>query len=319
MPDLTHRGNKCEESHTSASEKDSAKSFYWRLVPFDLQPIWLKDNEFLHTNFRPVNYSYWNCIKSIFILHTETFNIWTHLLGCIFVLIMTISALYIHTFKLSNIQIQLHSLPAIEKLMFSIFAISAVSCLFGSVTFHTFNCHSESTARFFNKIDYLGITILIIASCFPLIYYAFYCSPLLICTYCAIFVLIGGVSCYVSLNDKFRTRKYRAIRCIMFISLGCMSVVPAIHVITERGFDEALERYAFHWLLFMAFSYVFGAFIYSMRIPERFFPGKFDIFAHSHQIFHMFVIVGIIAHYECVTSTASYYHRHQSICENVVS
>ncbi|GFH23238.1 uncharacterized protein HaLaN_20824 [Haematococcus lacustris] len=29
-----------------------------------------------------------------------------------------------------------------------------------------------------------------------------------------------------------------------------------------------------------------GAGIYAARIPERWFPGKFDILLHSHQIFH---------------------------------
>ena len=307
-----------ETPHTSASEEDKTKSFYSRLVPYDLLPIWLKDNEFLQTNYRPVNHSYWKCIKTIFTLHTETLNIWTHLLGCVLVLLMTISALYVHTFKLSNIQIQLHSLPAVEKIMFSLFAISAVSCLLGSAVFHTFSCHSESTAKFFNKIDYLGITILIIGSYLPLIYYAFYCNPLIACTYCTLFVVTGGLSCYVSFNDTFRARKYRKLRPMLFISLGFMGLVPLFHVISERGIKEATDRYAFHWLLLMAFFYIFGAFIYAMRIPERFFPGKFDIFAHSHQIFHMFVIMGIIAHYECVTSTASYYSRHKSICVNSV-
>ena len=314
MSNVIHRRSFKEKPHSCVSEEDITKSFYSRLIPFDLQPLWLKDNEFLQANYRPVNHSYWNCIKTIFILHTETFNIWTHLLGCVFVLLMTISALYIHTFKLSDSQIQLHSLPAVEKILFSVFAISAVSCLLGSATFHTFSCHSESTAKFLNKIDYLGITVLIIGSCLPLIYYAFYCNPLMICFYCTVFLAAGGVSCYLSFSDIFRARDYRKLRPMLFICLGCMGLVPVFHIILERGLNEMTDRYALHWLLLMAFSYIFGAFIYSMRIPERFFPGKFDIFAHSHQIFHMFVIVGIVAYYECFTSTASYYYRHQSIC-----
>ena len=30
-----------------------------------------------------------------------------------------------------------------------------------------------------------------------------------------------------------------------------------------------------------------GAAIYAMRIPERWYPGKFDLVLHSHQLFHV--------------------------------
>ena len=30
-----------------------------------------------------------------------------------------------------------------------------------------------------------------------------------------------------------------------------------------------------------------GALVYAQRVPERWFPGKFDLFFHSHQIFHV--------------------------------
>jgi hypothetical protein len=30
-----------------------------------------------------------------------------------------------------------------------------------------------------------------------------------------------------------------------------------------------------------------GAIIYANRVPERWFPGRFDLFCHSHQIFHV--------------------------------
>lgn len=38
--------------------------------------------------------------------------------------------------------------------------------------------------------------------------------------------------------------------------------------------------------------YIAGAMIYGFRIPEKFYPRKFDILGSSHQIFHIAVIVG---------------------------
>ena len=44
-------------------------------------PKWLRDNDFLIKGHRPPLNSFYMCFKSIFRIHTETGNIWTHLLG----------------------------------------------------------------------------------------------------------------------------------------------------------------------------------------------------------------------------------------------
>lgn len=48
--------------------------------------------------------------------------------------------------------------------------------------------------------------------------------------------------------------------------------------------------------LAMAVLYATGAGFYVSRIPERWKPGAFDIAGHSHQIFHVFVVLGALAH-----------------------
>jgi adiponectin receptor len=45
----------------------------------------------------------------------------------------------------------------------------------------------------------------------------------------------------------------------------------------------------------MGLSYVGGAMIYKFKIPERFYPGKFDIWFSSHAIWHVFVLLGALA------------------------
>lgn len=53
----------------------------WRVIPHDVLPDWLKDNDYLLHGHRPPMPSFRACFKSIFRIHTETGNIWTHLLG----------------------------------------------------------------------------------------------------------------------------------------------------------------------------------------------------------------------------------------------
>lgn len=40
-----------------------------------------------------------------------------------------------------------------------------------------------------------------------------------------------------------------------------------------------------------------GAVIYASRVPERWYPGKFDIAGHSHQLWHAAVVLAAWVHY----------------------
>jgi len=46
------------------------------------------------------------------------------------------------------------------------------------------------------------------------------------------------------------------------------------------------------------------------RIPERFAPGRFDVFGSSHQIFHVLVLAAAVTH--LVGLTKAFGFRHSS-------
>jgi adiponectin receptor len=47
----------------------------------------------------------------------------------------------------------------------------------------------------------------------------------------------------------------------------------------------------------MGASYLIGVAIYISRVPERFYPGKFDFIGSSHNIWHLFVLIAALFHY----------------------
>ncbi len=67
----------------------------------------------------------------------------------------------------------------------------------------------------------------------------------------------------------------------MFIALGLSGVVPCAHYLCIEGFWNGLEMVAFGRLILMATLYITGAVIYALRIPERIWPGKFDIWVRQ--------------------------------------
>lgn len=108
--------------------------------------------------------------------------------------------------------------------------------------------------------------------------------------------ILGTLVFIFSVQEKFDTAEYHKFRGIMFLAFGISAGTPIIQLgITEvKGnsipFDFTL------WYI-GGIAYIIGGVLYTMRIPERFWPGKFCIIGNSHQIFHCFVLIGVFSHY----------------------
>ncbi|CAF4010309.1 unnamed protein product [Adineta steineri] len=257
-------------------------------------PHWLLDNEYLVSGHRPPMPSFNQCFASIFRIHTETVNIWTHLVGT---LIFVIIFFYLVTRPSSEVPIE-------KKITFGLFFLGAITCLLFSTLYHTLSCHSQKVSKVFSKLDYCGISILIIASFIPWIYYGFYCEFGTKIAYLLITALLGGGCIIASMWDKFATPEYRTYRALLFMAFGLFGFVPTCHYVLLFGFKYAFTTGAAQWLVVMAVLYITGACLYAARIPERLAPGYFDIWFQSHQIFHIFVVAAACVHYYglCVLS-----------------
>jgi adiponectin receptor len=259
-------------------------------------PEWLKDNEFLLRGHRVPTNSFRACFKSIFKIHTETGNIWTHLLGMI--AFLCIAALFLSR---PSFEIQWQ-----DKAVFSAFFLGAILCLGFSWVFHTVYCHSERVGKFFHKLDYCGIALLTIGSFVPWLYYSFYCRLEPKVTYLSLILFLGTLCIGVSMWDKFAQPHFRSFRAGVFVALGLSGVIPAMHYVITEGFWHAINFAAMGWLVLMALLYIVGAIIYAARIPERIFPGKCDIVFQSHQIFHVCVLAAAFVHYHGISEIANY-------------
>ncbi|XP_055353397.1 adiponectin receptor protein-like [Paramacrobiotus metropolitanus] len=276
----------------------------WIQTPFHHLPEWLKDNDFLRAGHRPQIQSFRECFRSIFRIHTETGNIWTHMLGCIAFIGVAIYMLTSEHF------------PQEEKWVFGAFFAGAIICMGFSFMFHTVYCHSRTVGLLFLKLDYCGIAILILGSFIPWLHFGFYCRTLLKTVYLTVVSVLAVAAVIVALWDKFSEPAFRPIRAAVFLSLGLSGMIPAIHSILSLGWIRSMQEASIHWLFFMGFLYVFGALMYAFRLPERFFPGRFDIWFQSHQIFHVFVVIAAFVHYHGISLMAS--HRFsRGACPNL--
>ncbi|KAI6187386.1 hypothetical protein M3Y98_00237700 [Aphelenchoides besseyi] len=190
-----------------------------------------------------------------------------------------------------------------DKLVFSFFFVGAIACLGLSFSFHLVQCHSQGVGKLFSKLDYSGITMLIVGSFLPFIYYGFYCRTLPMLIYVTMITVLGFAALVVSLWDKFAEPKFRPVRAIVFVAMG-LSIVPCAHLLITDGFDHMIKYDSLHWIALMGVFYLTGAAIYAFRFPERCCPGRFDIVCHSHQLFHLFVVLAAFIHFHGITEMA---------------
>lgn len=313
----TAKDNVQESMHDAAdkAEKISRKAIYlarsgWYLLSHIELPDWLRDNDFLSHHHRPPMPSFRSCFKSIFKIHSETGNIWTHLIGFV-AFICVMFYMFLRPITTSN------PFPKgwQEKLVFGAFFAGAILCLGFSWVFHTVYCHSCKVSKVFSRLDYSGIALLIMGSFVPPLYYGFYCSRALKIAYMSVICSLGVMCTIVSLWSKFNTPKYRVLRAGLFLTFGCSGVVPAIHFMVAYGVTLAHRQASVGWMALMGVLYILGAIMYATRVPERWFPGKCDIWFQSHQIFHVLVVAAAFVHLYGICQMAYYRFHHAAVCE----
>ena len=117
--------------------------------------------DYIHDGYR-VDYSFSHTLLSLFTLHNETMNIWSHLIGFISILIIGFSITY---------ELQVESVNLTERILMGIYLISAGMCMLLSTIYHWFGCMSENHYFALLSLDLTGIACLIAGSYFPATYY----------------------------------------------------------------------------------------------------------------------------------------------------
>jgi len=260
-------------------------------------PAYLGDNEFVFAGYR-VNYTVVMCLQSLFKLHNETWNIWTHIFGFLLFFVLTfITPLVI-----------LEEPTPWDIFIFSIFLVAAQCHMLFSAVFHTFNCYSSPKCYEWRaKLDYCGISIMIVGSYYPPLYYGFSCYRTLKIVYLFVITLFGVVGITISSFQIFSTARFRVARACFYIAFGLFAVIPMPHLSFLIGIKVT---WSIIWReSIVGACYITGAIVYMSRIPERWRPGKFDIsFASSHVLWHYFTIVAaMVSYFSCL-----YIYSHQS-------
>ncbi|PIA13381.1 HlyIII-domain-containing protein [Coemansia reversa NRRL 1564] len=282
----------------SSSKTDSQKR---RHLVWEELPPWMRDNQFILSGYRQPTNSFRKCFASWLYVHNETGNIMTHLVGALVFLVLCFTVT-------RGLLLEFTTIDWRDITTLYAFLLGAVGCMGLSTLFHTVTCHSHEVHIAYNKCDYIGIVLLIVGSCVPMLCYMFYCHPPLKTFYLSLIFGLGALTILVVVAPQFGTPECRPLRATTFVALGLSSVVPAIHSCMMFGWDYTMNAVQIPYMLMMGATYIAGATIYGSRIPERWWPGRFDYWLHSHQIFHVLVVTAATFHYIGVTRALRWTH-----------
>ncbi|CAN6296117.1 unnamed protein product [Urochloa humidicola] len=208
------------------------------------------------------------------------------------------------TFAPGNVSVETNNLAAaaaqspagVARWPFYAYMCGAMFCLLMSSACHLLACHSEHASYVFLRLDYAGITGLIVTSFYPLVYYTFLCDPFYQTLYLGFITASGAAAVAVSLLPVFERPELRWARAGLFACMGMSGLVPIVHKLIVFG-DRPEALITTGYEMAMGACYLAGVVVYATRVPERWMPGRFDLAGHSHQLFHTLVIAGAYAHY----------------------
>jgi adiponectin receptor len=278
-----------------------------QLLTWEALPVWYQDNHLVITGYRGICNSTWACIESMFSLHNETVNIWTHMIpGFAFA--------FGQIFLQLLIEFSFPEATFLDRFVFTTNLGCAMITMALSSLYHTLMCHSEHVSGLWLRIDYLGILTLILGSFFSGIYVGFYCEPLPRNVYWTMIIVLSLITSILVLDSRLQGLKYRPLRSWAFILTALSGFAPIIHGLCMYGWNEMWIRSGMPYWLLEGAIYGIGAFFFVTRIPESIRPGKFDIWCSSHQIFHVLVVIASLAHLYGVWDSFRWNYKYQRVC-----
>lgn len=226
------------------------------------------------------------CVLSLFQMTNETLNIWTHLLPFWFFVWKFVTVLCV-----TDIQNDSYSWPLLVYMGTSCVYPLASSCA------HTFSSMSGNARHICYFLDYGAVNLFSLGS--ALAYCAYTFPEALVCTsfhdcYVTLAVLntvlSTAVSCYSRFLEIKKPGLSKMLRVLAFAYPYTWDSIPIFCRLFLFPGESAQNEATLYHQKHMAMT-LLASFFYSAHVPECLAPGCFDYIGHSHQLFHVCVIL----------------------------
>ena len=206
---------------------------------------------------------------SFFGLHNESLNAWSHFMGGTYFLL--------ESFK----QTQLAPF---------VYCVCATFCFLSSGLCHFTTGFGERAYDMFGRLDYAGISVLTWGTTTSVSLQVFEPEDPRLKTIVAWTTAIAGIT----LSSAVLNVRSKVIRVTLYALAGSCTLIPLV-IRREHPFAQ---RYVKETFISMLLCYLIGLTFYLWRIPERWFPGKFDLIFSSHHFWHVAVWLASFIHFQ---------------------
>ncbi|KAL3421726.1 hemolysin-iii channel protein [Phlyctema vagabunda] len=286
------------------ARKPPARDRKPQLLNWDSIPAWHQDNDFILRGYRPISYSWQECVRSWTYMHNESLNIYTHLVPA---LLFVGAQSSLQTYLSASYPLA----STLDRCIFAFFFATAAVCLGLSAAFHTLLNHSQPVSALMLRLDFVGILVLILGKFVSGIYVGFLCEPALKRAYWLMIVTLGSASITVLLSPKYQGSRYRTFRLCTFVATAMSGFIPIMHGVARFGWAQSWIQSGMKYYLLEGLILAVGAIFYSLKAPECYKPGRFDMVGASHQIFHVLVVVAALVHFWGILDAFDYGYHHR--------
>jgi adiponectin receptor len=157
-------------------------------------------------------------------------------------------------------------------------------------SYHIFLDHSSSIRTSTCRFDYLGIVIPLYGTTIAATHFGFRREPRLQDVY-QLIATVSAIACAIATFHPTFT-KHRHLRTSLYCLLGLSSFLPIIHGVLLHGMQEHDQQMSLRYYLALGVCHATGAMVYAARVPERWYPRRFDVWGSSHQVMHVLVVLG---------------------------
>ncbi|KAJ1554816.1 hypothetical protein HK405_004003 [Cladochytrium tenue] len=101
----------------------------------------------------------------------------------------------------------------------------------------------------------------------------------------------------------------------LFLVTGFSALAPLIHAGFLYGIPFIIKSLGLLYIVSEGIIYILAVVFFLSHVPERWYPGFFDLWGHSHQIFHLLIVAAVAVHYVGVCSAYLFWHSGEPVCE----
>lgn len=205
LPEMINSSTRASTIKAAHVSHDAAKPFQ-QIHSWEDIPRWMQCDPYIRRGYRPQLDSFSVCFQSIFYLHNESVNIWSHIISAL--IILSVPLLFGYSSLPDG-----GSFSTADNALIHTYIAGCLACLIFSVRlslrennggaqpglkssqawFHIVTAHSELVAKRFLKLDYLGILLNVFTCGASFIYAGLYGQPNLQAFYIFLYTISAAV------------------------------------------------------------------------------------------------------------------------------